>query len=82
MLKNQVVQHIWHQCREKSACQLPNSKSSVLSRFFFSQSAKNSGPLAQLVEQWIFNPLVARSSRARPTIPIQAITPVYSSVII
>ena|GEM_PF-4607850 len=26
------------------------------------------GPLAQLVEQWTFNPLVERSSRSRPTI--------------
>lgn len=28
------------------------------------------GPLAQPVEQWIFNPLVGRSNRPRPTISL------------
>ncbi len=30
-------------------------------------TSKRDGSLAQLVEQWTFNPLVPRSSRGRPT---------------
>ena len=39
-----------------------------VARLTCSGSQFHEGPLAQLVEQWIFNPLVGRSSRPRPTI--------------
>jgi hypothetical protein len=49
-------------------------------RLFTDQQVKSFGSLAQLVEQLAFNQLVARSSRARPTIFSFGIPKAYRNV--